>query len=65
MEVIVGIEVAVSVGGANVGVAVADGITNVDVAGKEATPDGLEQLASKSKIDIQKSLSNFISDLTK
>jgi hypothetical protein len=34
VEVIVGTEVAVNVGGTNVCVAVADGITNVDVAGK-------------------------------
>ena len=64
MDVIVGMVVAVSVGGTNVCVAVADGITNVDMDGNAVASDGLEQPTSKSKIHAGKSLYNFMSDWT-
>ena len=62
----VGIAVAVSVGGIGVCVAVADGTTIVGVAGKVVTSDGLEQPVKnrKNKIHAAASLLNFMSDWT-
>jgi hypothetical protein len=64
VEVIVGTEVAVRVGGISVGVTVADGMTNVAGAGKAVASGPLEQLSSKSKIQIKRSRHDFMSDLT-